>query len=196
MKLLRLSFLFAVLLLISSKAIYAEIDSDLSNRLKNVKLVILDVDGSLADGQVSYSSFGTFNKNYHVHDRMGLLLLQNAGIELAIITGENSDLIRQRAERLNIKHLITECTFKKRALEDLAFGLDIPLESVCYIGDDIIDEAAMLVSGVRACPADAVPRIKNISHYVCTRIGGHGAVREVAELILEAQGKPNTYPEK
>lgn len=182
------TFLFTI----CSGFLSAELKPEHRERLRKIQLIVLDVDGTLSDGQIHYCNDTTFTKGFHVHDRVGILLGQRAGLEIAIITSENSEMIRQRAQRLHIRHLITDCKFKRRSLEDLAFGLHVPLEAVCYVGDDVLDEEAMLVAGFRACPSDAVPRIQKICDFVCSRAGGRGAVREVIELVLEAQGKPNT----
>lgn len=165
---------------------------ELRDRLRKVQLIVLDVDGTLTDGQVHYCNDMTFIKSFHVHDRIGIILAQRAGLEVAIVTGENTEMIRQRAQRLKIRHLITDCKAKRRAVEDLASGLHVPMEAVCFIGDDVMDEEAMIVSGFRACPSDAAARIQKLSDYVAGKPGGRGAVREVIEMILEAQGKPNT----
>lgn len=187
------AILSCVFLITLCSALTADLKPEHRERLRQIRLVVLDVDGTLSDGQIHYCNDNVaFTKGFHVHDRVGILLAQRAGIEVAIITSENSEMIRNRAQRLKIRHLITDCKFKRRAMEDLAFGLHFPLEGVCYIGDDVLDEEAMLIAGFRACPADAVTRIQKICDFVSTRNGGRGAVREVIELILEAQGKPNT----
>ncbi len=182
----------ALLLLICSGSLKAELDADLQNRLQNIRLVVLDVDGTLTDGKVDYTSYGTFSKAFHVHDKVGIMLLQNAGIDVALISGENNDMIKSRAEKMKIRHVILECSFKRRALEDLVQGLNVPLNAVCYVADDVLDEEAMSISGFSACPKDAVPRIRSMAHFVSSHKGGKGAVREVIDLILEAQGQPQT----
>lgn len=164
-------------------------------RLKHIRLVALDVDGTLTDGGMYYSAEGDVMKRFYVQDGMGLTLLHRAGIEIAFITSENSPIVGARAKKLRIKHVILGCQAKKHALEDLSKQLSIPLEHMAYMGDDVNDEAPMKIVGVKACPSDAVAVIKSISDFVSTKPGGRGAVREFVELLLEAQNKSNTLPE-
>lgn len=168
---------------------------DWKNRLKQIQLVVLDVDGTMTDGGMYYTAEGDIMKRFHVHDGMGINLLRYAGIEIAIMTADPSPIVAARAKKLKIEHVLLGCKAKKNALEALCSKLSISLDCVAYMGDDINDEAPMRISGVKACPANAVRVIREIADYICTNAGGHGAVREFAELILEAQGLPNTLPE-
>jgi YrbI family 3-deoxy-D-manno-octulosonate 8-phosphate phosphatase len=167
---------------------------DWKDRLATVRLVVLDVDGTLTDGGMYYSAEGDVLKRFYVQDGMGITLLQRAGIEIALLTSENSPIVTARAKKLKITHVILGCQAKKKALEELSQKLSIPLEQVAYMGDDVNDEASMQIAGVKVCPGDALPRIQAISDYVCKRPGGNGAVREFAEMLLKAQNKSNTLP--
>ncbi|PJD97488.1 MAG: hypothetical protein CK425_02350 [Parachlamydia sp.] len=167
---------------------------DIQEKLKQIQCVIFDVDGTLTDGSMYYTAQGDFMKRFYVQDGMGLTLLARAGIEIAIITSENSPIVAARAQRLGIKHTILGCRAKKQAVEELVQKLNIELPYVAYMGDDINDEAAMKICGIKVCPSDAVSVIKTLSDYICTRAGGRGAAREFIELLLDAQEKSNTLP--
>lgn len=163
--------------------------------LEQLQLLACDVDGTLSDGWMYYTAGGDGMKRFYVQDGMGITLLQRAGIRVALITSENSPIVLARAKKLRIEHVIVGCQAKKQALEQLAQETGIPLDHMGYIGDDVNDEAPMRLVAFSACPSDAVPVIKSVAKYVCQAVGGRGAVREVAELILAAQHKPNTLPE-
>lgn len=168
---------------------------DWKERLKHIKLVVLDVDGTMTDGGMYYTAEGEVMKRFHVHDGMGINLLHRAGIKVAILTADKSALINARAKKLNIEYVILGCKAKKSALEELSSKLALSLEQIAYIGDDINDEGAMRISGISVCPANALPVIRSLADYTCSLPGGHGAIREFSEMVLEAQNLPNTLPE-
>lgn len=168
---------------------------ELESRLREVKLLVLDVDGTLTDGGMYYSAEGDVLKRFYVQDGMGITLLQRSGIQVALMTSENSPIVKARAQKLKISHAIINCKSKKPALEKLSETLQIPLRQIAFMGDDVNDEAPMSISGISACPSDAVPIILDTADYICKHAGGHGAVREFAEMILAAQEKPNRLPE-
>lgn len=166
----------------------------MDNRLKKIRLLILDVDGTMTDGAMYYSAEGDIMKRFYVQDGMGITLLQRAGIDVALLTSENSPIVLARAKKLGIRNAILGCRAKKQAVEDLAKSLQLNLDEIAYMGDDVNDEAPMKIVGAAACPADAVYVIRSVSHYVCACRGGHGALREFAEMLLKSQDKPNTLP--
>jgi YrbI family 3-deoxy-D-manno-octulosonate 8-phosphate phosphatase len=168
---------------------------DCEERLKEIQLLVLDVDGTLTDGGMYYSAEGDVLKRFYVQDGMGITLLQRAGIKIALLTSESSPIVKARALKLKIEHVILGCKAKRQALLDLAQKLEIPLHRIAYMGDDVNDEAPMQIAGIAACPSDAVSVIQKVADYICQAQGGKGAVREFAEKILEAQGKSNTLPE-
>ncbi len=168
---------------------------ELESRLREVKLLVLDVDGTLTDGGMYYSAEGDVLKRFYVQDGMGITLLQRSGIQIALMTSENSPIVKARAQKLKISQVILNCKSKKPALENLSETLQIPLRQIAFMGDDVNDEAPMSISGISACPSDAVPIILDTADYICKHAGGHGAVREFAEMILAAQEKPNRLPE-
>ncbi|MBL7998555.1 MAG: HAD hydrolase family protein, partial [Candidatus Kapabacteria bacterium] len=133
---------------------------------------------------------------FSARDGMGITLLQRAGIITAIITSENTPIVTKRAAKLKIQHVILGSHEKHTALRGLADTLGMELENVCFIGDDVNDAFAIQAAGFSAAPADATDYIKSRVSYVTHANGGYGAVREVAEMILQAQSKPVSLPEQ
>ena len=165
-------------------------------RGKKIKLLVMDIDGTLTDAAMYYTNDGEFMKRFSTRDGMGVTLLRRVGIECAIITSENSEIARKRGEKLKIKHIILGSHDKSTSLAELAPNLSIPMEAIAYIGDDVNDGPVMRLCGLAGCPSDAVDAIKEIAHYQCQASGGNGAVREFAELILRSQGQPVILPER
>lgn len=163
-------------------------NAKLKSKLKNCRLLVTDVDGVLTDGKITYSSAGEELKSFHIHDGLGLKLIQNAGLQTAIITGRASPMVERRAKELGIEHLVQGREDKDVALSALCEELGIPLEQTIYLGDDLPDLKAINTAGIGAAPADANSVIKKNADYCCNLRGGKGAVREVCELILEAKG--------
>ncbi len=158
-------------------------------KLKNIKLLVLDVDGTLTDGTVYYSSEGEAFKRFSIRDGMGIELLKKADIDIAIITTENSNIVNARASKLKINKVILGSRNKKKSLMELAEKYGYRLDEIAYIGDDVNDYYAMKQVGFAACPFDANPIIKEISDYISNKNGGDGAVRDVIEKILVSQNK-------
>lgn len=171
------------------------IKKELIGKLSKIKLFITDVDGTLTDSAMYYSSRGEELKRFSTRDGMGITLLQKAGIDTAIVTSEQSEIARSRAEKLKIRKIILGCRNKSEAVSNLARELNISLEEIAYIGDDVNDLEVMKIIGVSACPIDAVTEIKKIADYICIASGGNGAVREFSELILNTQNKSVTLTE-
>lgn len=165
-------------------------------RAERIRLVVMDVDGTMTDGGMYYSAAGETMKRFSTRDGMGVTLLHRAGVQVALITSEPSEIAAQRARKLKITHVVLGTHDKTAALTSMAADLQIPLEAVAYIGDDVNDGPVMRICGLTGCPADSVEAIRSSAHYVCSRPGGHGAVREFIELILIAQNHPVTLPEQ
>jgi YrbI family 3-deoxy-D-manno-octulosonate 8-phosphate phosphatase len=163
--------------------------------LKSIKLLVMDVDGTLTDSAMYYSANGEELKRFSTRDGMGITLLKRNNIIPAIITSEESMIAKSRADKLKIEHVILGCKNKTEALNELALKLNLELYEIAYIGDDINDENVMLICGFSACPSDAVQTILNTADYVCENKGGYGAVREFCELILTSQNKSITLSE-
>ena len=141
---------------------------------KKIKLIVLDVDGTLTDGGVYYDSNGNEFKRFDVKDGLGIRVAQKAGLEFAIITGRESHMVERRTSELG----------KYPALLNLAKELGCTLEEIAYIGDDLNDLQCMESVGFAACPADAAKQIKSTAHYVSIYKGGYGAVRDILEHLI------------
>ncbi len=165
-------------------------NEELIERIKDIKLLVMDVDGTLTDSAMYYSASGEEMKRFHTRDGMAINLLRRGEIETAIITSENSKIVMSRAMKLNLEHIIMGCRNKSTSLRELAEQLKLSLKEIAFIGDDINDYYVMKIAGVSACPADAADLILGTADYICKKNGGYGAVREFAELILKTQNKP------
>ena len=157
----------------------------ISKKLSSIKLLVLDVDGVLTDGQVYIDSNGNETKRFNVKDGLGIKLLQEAGIKVALISGGKSDSTIHRAKKLNIKHFYFEVENKKKVLKDLKNILGLQNFEVLYIGDDLNDLAVKAQVGLFAVPRDAIKAVKDNSNLILSKEGGDGAVREISELILK-----------
>ncbi|MGQ9570392.1 MAG: KdsC family phosphatase [Thermodesulfovibrionales bacterium] len=155
---------------------------------KNIKLVILDVDGVLTDGSIILDNKGNEFKSFHVRDGHGIKMLIRAGITVAMITGRFSKVVDRRAHELGIKEVYQRCLDKRTAYHHLLEKYSLDPKEVAYIGDDIVDLPLLKMSGFSASVADASPEAKNISNMITKNKGGRGAVREICEFILKAKG--------
>lgn len=154
-------------------------------KYENIKLIVLDVDGTLTDGGIYYDSKGCEIKCFDVKDGLGIRVALAAGLEIAIITGRSSSIVEKRARELGIRHLRHGIQQKKPALLKLAEELNIRLNEILYIGDDWNDMQCMKLCGLSFCPIDAPQDIQSVCQYVSKRPGGHGAVRECIEELLD-----------
>ncbi|MFH1051723.1 MAG: HAD-IIIA family hydrolase [bacterium] len=170
-------------------------DNKIIEKSKKIKLFVMDVDGTLTNGKVYYSANGEELKKFSIRDGMGIELLKLAGIDLAIITSENSNIVKARASKLNIKNLVLGTKNKRKSLTELAEKLSVNLDNIAFIGDDVNDISALEIVGLSACPADATEKVKEVCNYICLKEGGNGAVRDFAELILINQNKLITLPD-
>jgi 3-deoxy-D-manno-octulosonate 8-phosphate phosphatase (KDO 8-P phosphatase) len=161
-----------------------------------IKMIIMDVDGTLTDGSIFVLPDGEEVKAYNVKDGVGLLLAQLAGLKTAIITGKTSKSLEMRAKKLRIDELHQGILDKKPALEGILKKYGLAAEEVAYIGDDIGDLEVIKAVGLAAAVADAHPVIKKHCHFICRQSGGKGAVRELIEFILESQEKWGIVEEK
>jgi len=155
--------------------------------LRGIKLFATDVDGVLTDAGMYYAESGDEWKKFNTHDGMGIKLLQRAGIITAIVTQERTKLVACRAEKLAIPELHQGVMDKLTVIRDMAIRHGFSLKEVAYIGDDVNDLQALKAVGFSASPADGLPDIVAAVDYVCRKKGGEGAVREIVEMILNAQ---------
>ncbi len=156
--------------------------------LKNIRLVATDVDGVLTDGGLYYSDSGEQSKKFNVWDGLGLVLLKRAGLVTAIVTMDRTPLVNVRAAKLGISEIHQGVRDKLAVLQELASKYGLRLEEIAYVGDDVPDVPALRAAGFSAAPANAREPVRKAVRYVCKAKGGEGAVREVADLILAAQG--------
>jgi 3-deoxy-D-manno-octulosonate 8-phosphate phosphatase (KDO 8-P phosphatase) len=164
----------------------------LRDRCRAVELLVLDVDGVLTAGGISYATDAETCdgevKTFHVRDGSGLKLWHAAGKRSLVLTGRSSKAVDRRAAELGVTLVIQGAADKKAPLLALLAERAIPASAVCYVGDDLPDVAAMRLAGLAAAPADACAAARTAAHYVCRAGGGRGAVREVIELVLRCQG--------
>lgn len=156
---------------------------------KKIKLVITDVDGVLTDGGMYYTAKGDIMKRFHVRDGMGVTLLRKSNIPTIIVTKEQTPMVRQWAKRMKIKRLFDGVMQKEKMLKEICAQFSVEQDEIAYIGDDINDVELLKLVGFAAVPNDAISAAKESSNYVCTKKGGEGAFREVAEIILSAKAK-------
>ncbi len=157
--------------------------------LKDIRLFATDVDGVLTDAGMYYTESGDELKKFNTRDGMGIKLLQRAGLVTALVTQEATKLVVRRGEKLAIPEVHQGVTDKLSVLRAMAVRHGLTLRQIAYMGDDINDVVALRAVGFSASPADALPDVRKTVIYVCRAKGGEGAGREVAEMILEAQGK-------
>jgi 3-deoxy-D-manno-octulosonate 8-phosphate phosphatase (KDO 8-P phosphatase) len=158
-------------------------------RAQNVKMILMDVDGTLTDGTLVVMPDGEELKSYHVRDGLGILLAHLAGLKTGIITGKTSKGLEKRAKKLRIIELYQGILNKKKVFFEILGKHSLQPEEVAYIGDDLGDLEVIKISGFSGAVADAHPVIKKHSHFLCKSPGGKGAVREFIEFIFEAQDK-------
>lgn len=165
----------------------------IESRLEPLRLLAMDVDGVLTDGAIvlGYDADGALLelKSFHARDGLGISLAQAAGLEVAWITGRLSPLVARRAAELRVREVCQWARDKRRALAELAARLQLPREAVLYVGDDLNDLPAFAAAGVRVAVADADAAVRAAADWVTTAPGGRGAVREVVERVLRAQGR-------
>src|SRR5262245_34681965 len=160
---------------------------ELRKRAGRIKLLLTDNDGVLTDAGVYYSGTGEELKRFSVRDGMGVERLRTNRIQTAIITGENSESVLRRAEKLQLQHIYLGVRDKYSHLNTILCETGITIKELAYIGDDVLDLEIIReisVHGLTAAPSDAMREIRDLVHYRCVLPGGHGAFREFGEWIL------------
>ncbi|HUU43538.1 MAG TPA: HAD-IIIA family hydrolase [Planctomycetota bacterium] len=157
--------------------------------LEHVKLLIADVDGVLTDGMLYVSTDGSETKRFNVRDWTGIKYLRRAGVEVALVSGNSSDAVTQRAEYIGITEVHQGAKFKLPVVKEMIARLKLRREEVAYIGDDLLDIPPCRAVGFSVAVADAHPELIGRVDHVTKARGGEGAVREIAEEILKALGK-------
>lgn len=161
--------------------------------LQRIRALALDFDGVLTDGGLFWGPNGEEWKRLCFADIMGLSLARRAGIQLALISGENSPLVDRYARKMSIVHVFKPCRDKAAALRQFALAAGLPLAAVCYMGDDVNDIPALRIAGLAAAPASADPAVLALASFISPVSAGHGAVRHLINALLDAQ---NLNPEE
>jgi 3-deoxy-D-manno-octulosonate 8-phosphate phosphatase (KDO 8-P phosphatase) len=163
--------------------------AEAKDRALPVRMIVMDVDGTLTDGTLFVLPDGEEVKSYNVRDGLGILLAHLAGLKTAIITGKTSKALEKRAERLRIDELHQGILDKKRVLDGILEKHNLTAAEAAYIGDDLGDLEVIKAVGFAGAVADAHPEVIKHAHFLCRLSGGRGAVREFIEFILETQGR-------
>jgi len=163
------------------------IDSEVQSRAARIKLFLMDCDGVLTDGRIWVLESGEDQKAFNTRDGLGLELLHRAGLKSGVISGSVSSALSRRAEKLGMSYVRQGCENKEQAFAEIVADAGVINEEVAFAGDDLNDIPLMLKSGLALAVADAAIETRNHAHYVTEASGGHGAVREIVELILKSQ---------
>ena len=161
----------------------------IGKRLRQIKLLVLDVDGVLTDGGLWFDASGQLTKRFDVRDGLGIRLLQQAGVEIAFLSGGQGGATEVRARQLGIQHCLVGIKDKPEALLQLQQRLGVNIADTAFVGDDLNDLAVLPVVELLIAPADACKPVRRGAHAVLRKRGGHGAIRELAETILQARGR-------
>ncbi len=170
--------------------------TDLDERIKRIKLLIVDNDGVLTDGRIIYGDYGDELKFFDVQDGFGLGLLHRAGFKIVMISGKKSRINPRRAKDLKIDKIYQNAFDKLKVFHKVIKKFKVTPEQVCYVGDDLIDLPVLTRVGFAVAVANAVEEVKKAVHYCTHKSGGRGAVREVVDLILKSQGRWENATEK
>jgi 3-deoxy-D-manno-octulosonate 8-phosphate phosphatase (KDO 8-P phosphatase) len=158
-------------------------------RAQGIRLLLLDVDGVLTDGQLFFDAKGEALKVFHVRDGHGLKMAQRAGLEVALLSGRRSDAAFHRARELGITRFFEGLRDKVAVLEELLAALQLSPREAAMVADDLVDLPVLTRVGLAVAVADAVPEVKAAAHWVTSLPGGRGAVRQVTDLLLKARGQ-------
>ncbi|HEY0634247.1 MAG TPA: 3-deoxy-manno-octulosonate-8-phosphatase KdsC [Gammaproteobacteria bacterium] len=164
---------------------------DILAKAAQIKLIIFDVDGVLTDGSLFIGDDGEEYKAFHSRDGHGMKMLHASGVEIGIITGRTSNVVRHRMQSLGIHHVYQGQLEKLPAFRELTAKLGVDPQQVAYVGDDVVDLPILTRVGLAVAVADAHPLVKRHAHWTTPHGGGCGAARDVCELIMEAQGTLN-----
>jgi 3-deoxy-D-manno-octulosonate 8-phosphate phosphatase (KDO 8-P phosphatase) len=161
---------------------------DILEKAANIRLLIFDVDGVLTDGSLFIGDDGQEYKAFNSRDGHGIKMVQRHGVIVAIITGRTSKVVEHRMENLGVRHIYQGKLHKLPAYEELAEKLGISAEETAYVGDDVVDLPVMRKVGLAIAVQDAHPLVRTHSHWQTASGGGHGAARDVCEMLMEAKG--------
>ena len=165
--------------------------SEFIARCEKIRALVLDVDGVMTDGKLTFLPNNGETKTFHTRDGLGIQLVMAAGLHVAVISGRESDLVARRCAELGVSVLLQGIQDKVAAVEQIRTHLDVTLESMAYVGDDLPDLPAFQRVGIAFAVADAASEVRQAAHVVLRTNGGQGAVREACERLLKAQGHWN-----
>jgi N-acylneuraminate cytidylyltransferase len=168
---------------------------DVRERARKVRLVAMDVDGVLTDAGMYYTENGDELKKFNTRDGMGIARVREAGLKTAILTGESTKLVERRGAKLRIDHVFIGVSDKLACKRSLLNDLGLTLDQVAYVGDDVNDYELLCHVGLAVAVRDASRLPKSVAHLITEAKGGEGAVRELCEIILEAQHEQPPLPE-
>ena len=166
---------------------------ELKEKAKKIKLLAFDVDGVMTDGSITYDENGVEYKTFNAKDGQGLVRMEKSGFITAIITARQNGTVEHRAKNLNITEFHQGKKFKLPTLEEIKEKYNLSYDEISYMGDDLPDICCLEKVGLACCPKDAVEEVKEVCHFVSTKEGGRGAVRELCDFILESQGIRKEY---
>lgn len=161
---------------------------EIQGKLKKIKMLVLDIDGVMTDGSIIMDSDGREMKNFNVRDGHGLVMIQRYGIQVAILTGRTSAVVDHRARDLKITEVYQGALNKKEIFAQILKKNNLTPDTISYMGDDIVDIPVLKSVGFSVAVADALDLVKKTVDYVTVNKGGQGAVREICEMLLMAQG--------
>ncbi|MCM2678615.1 3-deoxy-manno-octulosonate-8-phosphatase KdsC [Echinimonas agarilytica] len=172
--------------------LYGSLDGAIEAQLIPIKLLICDVDGVFSDGRIYMGNDGEELKTFHTRDGYGVKALQGTGVDVAVITGRSSNIVSARMSSLGVEHLYQGCDNKLEAFHQILTNTKLDAHECAYIGDDLIDWPVMAECGMSICVADGHPWLRQRAKWTTQTAGGFGAVREVCDTIMQAQGTFNT----
>ena len=157
-------------------------------RLKKIKLLLLDVDGILTDSTIFFIQGQGWTRTYNIYDGYGIRMIQKLGLPVGIISGGQSDELKERIKVLDIAHFVIGSEDKLTSLNEIVKKTGIPYENICFMGDELFDMPALQKVGLAVTVPNAMIEVKAIAHWVTTKLGGQGAVREIIDAIRKVQG--------
>lgn len=171
-------------------------EQDILERAKRVKILIVDIDGVMTDGRIIYSIYGDELKFFDVQDGFGITLLNRAGIKSVIITAKKSKIVKLRGRDLKVAKTYHGFIDKLIPFNDVLKRFKVSPEEICFVGDDLIDVPVLKRVGLAVAVPNAMDEVKSCAHYVTSKMGGRGAVREICDLLLKSQNKWDLATEK
>ncbi|MBT0585440.1 3-deoxy-manno-octulosonate-8-phosphatase KdsC [Alteromonas oceanisediminis] len=172
----------------TTSTLYGEIDSRIIAQLSNIQLLVCDVDGVFSDGRIYLGEHNEEFKAFHTRDGFGVKALVRSGVDVAIVTGRQSQIVARRMQALNVKYIVQGSENKADAMQSLLSQTTLTPSQVAAVGDDVPDLGLFKSAGLAIAVADAHPLVKQHANWVLSERGGFGAVRQVCDLILDARG--------